>query len=123
MDLITPNGTELALLSDTEIQTFGDVKTASHKLFAQGIKAVLAKGGHFEWLGETVRDYLLTANEIYAFSHARQQSVNTHGTGCTYASTVGAMLATGFDLADAVTVATAYLQKAYRKNKAEGKLL
>lgn len=86
VDLITPNGTELALLSDTEIQTFGDVKTASHKLFAQGIKAVLAKGGHFEWLGETVRDYLLTANEIYAFSHARQQSVNTHGTGCTYVS-------------------------------------
>lgn len=52
VDLITPNGTELALLSDTEIQTFGDVKTASHKLFAQGIKAVLAKGGHFEWLGK-----------------------------------------------------------------------
>ncbi|HHW7473615.1 TPA: thiamine phosphate synthase [Mannheimia haemolytica] len=120
VDLITPNGTELALLSDTEIQTFGDVKTASHKLFAQGIKAVLAKGGHFEWLGETVRDYLLTANEIYAFSHARQQSVNTHGTGCTYASAVGAMLATGFDLADAVTVATAYLQKGLSEKQGRG---
>ncbi len=70
--------------------------------------------------GETVRDYLLTANEIYAFSHARQQSVNTHGTGCTYASAVGAMLATGFDLADAVTVATAYLQKGLSEKQGRG---
>ncbi|MFA9487643.1 MULTISPECIES: thiamine phosphate synthase [unclassified Mannheimia] len=120
VDLITPNGTELALLTETEINTFDDVKIASQKLFAQGVKAVLAKGGHFEWQGESVCDYLITAQEIFSFTHQRVQSVNTHGTGCTYASAVGSMLATGFDLADAVTVATAYLQKGLSEKQGRG---
>ncbi|QLB18364.1 thiamine phosphate synthase [Mannheimia granulomatis] len=120
VDLITPNGTELALLSETEIATFEDVKTAAEKLFAQGIKAVLAKGGHFEWQGEMVDDYLLTPQESYCFSHPRLESVNTHGTGCTFASAIGAMLAKGFDLPDAVTVATAYLQKGLSETEGRG---
>lgn len=120
VDLITPNGTELALLSETEITTFEGVKTAAQTLFQQGIKAVLAKGGHFEWQGDTVSDYLLTPHEIYAFKHPRLESVNTHGTGCTFASAIGAMLAKGFDLPDAVTVATAYLQKGLSEKEGRG---
>ncbi|MEG9487334.1 thiamine phosphate synthase [Mannheimia indoligenes] len=120
VDLITPNGTELALLSETEINTFDDVKTAAQMLISQGVKAVLAKGGHFEWQGETVSDYLLNSQEIFSFSHLRLQSVNTHGTGCTYASAVGSMLAKGFDLPDAVTVATAYLQKGLSEKEGRG---
>ncbi|QNS16001.1 thiamine phosphate synthase [Mannheimia bovis] len=120
VDLITPNGTELALLSETEINTFDDVKIAAQMLISQGVKAVLAKGGHFEWQGETVSDYLFNSQEIFSFSHPRLQSVNTHGTGCTYASAVGSMLAKGFDLPDAVTVATAYLQKGLSEKEGRG---
>lgn len=120
VDLMTPNGTELALLSETEITTLDDVKKAAETLFSQGVKAVLGKGGHFEWQGEEVCDYLLTPEEVYCFHHSRLQSVNTHGTGCTFASAIGAMLAQGFDLPDAVTVATAYLQKGLSEKEGRG---
>lgn len=120
VDLITPNGTELSLLSETEITTFEDVKTAAQTLFQQGIKAVLAKGGHFEWQNERVSDYLLTPKEIYVFHHPRLESVNNHGTGCTFASAIGAMLAKGFDLPDSITVATAYLQKGLSEKEGKG---
>lgn len=120
VDLITPNGTELALLTETDIQAFSSIKIAAEKLFTQGVKAVLAKGGHFDWQGESVTDYLLTPQEGYTFSHSRLQSVNTHGTGCTFASAIGAMLAKGFDLPDAVTVATAYLQRGLSEKEGNG---
>lgn len=120
IDLMTPNGTELALLSETDVSTREAVKKAAQVLFSQGIKAVLAKGGHFEWQGEEVNDYLLTPQEVYCFSHSRLDSVNTHGTGCTFAAAIGAMLAKGFDLPDTVTVATAYLQKGLSEKEGKG---
>lgn len=120
IDLITPNGTELSLLTETEINSFDNVKIAAQKLFDQGVKAVLGKGGHFDWQRGNVTDYLLTPQETYSFTHPRLQSVNTHGTGCTFASSIGAMLAKGFDLPDAVTVATAYLQKGLSEKEGKG---
>ncbi|QIW16703.1 thiamine-phosphate diphosphorylase [Pasteurellaceae bacterium RH1A] len=111
IDLITPNGTELELLTQTQVQQFADVEKACQVFLAQGIKAVLAKGGHFDWQGQQVCDYLVTKCQTHAYQHPRLESINTHGTGCTYASAVAAMLAKGFDLADSVTVATAYLQQ------------
>ncbi|BFU60669.1 MULTISPECIES: thiamine phosphate synthase [Rodentibacter] len=120
IDLITPNGTELELLSGVSVENESAVISACKILLKQGIKAVLAKGGHFIWQGEIVVDYLVTPKETYHFRHSRLESINSHGTGCTYASACCAMLARGFSLEDAITVATAYLQQGLAEKTSRG---
>lgn len=45
VDILTPNETELEILTDTKVHTFEDIKRSSHKLLAQGIKAVIVTVG------------------------------------------------------------------------------
>jgi hydroxymethylpyrimidine/phosphomethylpyrimidine kinase len=69
------------------------------------------KGGHAK--GGTCTDLLVMQNaKTASFSAPRIDTRNTHGTGCTYSSTIAANLAKGLELQEAVAQAHSYLQGA-----------
>jgi hydroxymethylpyrimidine/phosphomethylpyrimidine kinase len=105
--LLTPNAPELAVLADVEVADEADLLLAAQELLGQGVRAVLAKGGHLD--GPTVVDWLVSANAQQRFEAPRVSTRHTHGTGCTLASAVATGLARGLPLATAVARGRAYL--------------
>jgi len=107
-DLLTPNLPEAARLLGID----DNPATQAKALQALGPKAVLIKGGHAE--GDICTDLLLTKDDSHEFAAQRINTRNTHGTGCTYSSTIAANLAKGMDMPKAVETAHNYLRAAIK---------
>lgn len=112
--LLTPNLPEAArLLDEPEATTPEEMAAQGQRLLAMGPKAVLMKGGHAS--GGTCTDILVDASGVIGTYQAlRIETKNTHGTGCTYAATIAALLAQGLELTAAVAAAHHYLQAAIK---------
>ena len=113
--VLTPNLPEAArLLGCDPARTTGEMAEQGQALLALGARHVLMKGGHAE--GETCTDLLIGPDPLspnpLSLSAPRQQTRNTHGTGCTLSSAIAAGLAQGLDVAWAVTRAHGWLQLA-----------
>jgi hydroxymethylpyrimidine/phosphomethylpyrimidine kinase len=108
--VITPNIPEAEALTGLAIATVEDMQRAAEALLAQGVAAVLLKGGHMA--GETLTDLLVTRHGVTRFDSPRIASRHTHGTGCTLASAIAAGLAQGMALVPAVARARAYVRAA-----------
>jgi len=111
--VITPNLPEAAkLLGCEEAFNEDEMRQQARQLIDTGIKAVLVKGGHLS--GQTSTDVLIVDHDSIEFPHARIDTINTHGTGCTLSSAIAAGLAKGEDLESAVTRAQDYVHNAIR---------
>jgi len=112
--IVTPNTIEAKALygagSNSEINT----------LINETHCALLLKGGHASQADHsTITDelfHLRQQGEIHAhrFTHPRVHTTNTHGTGCTLASSIAANLAHGLDLTDACAKSITFLQRCLR---------
>jgi len=111
--VITPNIPEAEVLIGEKILTENGKKDACKKLIAYGCGAVIVKGGHMQ--GAISSDLLYDGKEFYEFSTPRIETKNTHGTGCTFASSVAARLAKGLSLVDAVEDAKNYITNAIKR--------
>ena len=111
--LVTPNVHEAEHLTDVEIDTPDDLRTAAEALLAYGPDAVLVKGGHLSGADDAV-DVLVDGETTRRFQAPRIDTEHTHGTGCTYASAIAAHLAKGHDLGMAVDRAKRYVTGAIR---------
>jgi hydroxymethylpyrimidine/phosphomethylpyrimidine kinase len=111
--LVTPNAPEASAMSGVDVRTVDDMQHAADRLLLMGPEAVLIKGGHLE--GNTVVDLLRTADGFERrFESPRQETLSTHGTGCTLASAVAIGLAEGMTLEGAVQKAEEYVHEAIR---------
>jgi len=110
--VLTPNVPEAEALAGRTVSGEGDMDALGEALLALGPRAVLLKGGHMA--GGVVRDRLVTAAGIRIFENPRIDTLHTHGTGCTLASSIAAGLAQDLTLEDAVVRAEAYLHEAIR---------
>lgn len=108
--LITPNLPEAEVLSGMTITDTDGMADAGKKLLDMGAGAVLVKGGHLP--GPSVIDLLVTRETIERYEFARIETMNTHGTGCTLASAISALIAQGVPLIEAVRRARAYVWRA-----------
>lgn len=108
--LLTPNAPEAEALTGETVVTTDDLRRAGEALLMAGAKAVLMKGGHVP--GPRVVDILMTPDGETVFEAERQETRNTHGTGCTLASACAVGLAQGLTLTEAVARAWAYVQEA-----------
>lgn len=109
--LVTPNLDEAALLTGRPVADVPGMMAAGRTLLEAGARAVLVKGGHLRG-GDTLTDVLVTRDGTRHFTHARQATTSTHGTGCTLSAAVTAGLALGLPLEPAVERALGYLQRA-----------
>ena len=109
--IVTPNLPEAAALLDEPIA--GDLATAERQaraLLAFGPQAVLVKGGHAT--GREAIDVLASHNGIEHLSARWIDTRNTHGTGCTLAAAIAALLARGLTPGAAVVGAKHFLTAA-----------
>ena len=111
--VVTPNIPEAEVLTGMKIASSEEVRKAATLILGMGAESVVVKGGHLEgppidlfYDGQTFREY-----------HAQRiDTKNTHGTGCTFASSIAAGLAMGQDVTDAVAAAKEYVTEAIRAN-------
>ena len=117
--LVTPNAPEAEVLSGKAVDGVNGQRRAAEALLEQGAKAALVKGGHIP--GKTLIDVLQTTQGEWIFESERIETTSTHGTGCTLASAVSALIAQGQSLPDAVEGARDYLYGAIKNAKGFGK--
>lgn len=117
--LLTPNLPEAEALSARKISRPEEMAEAGRALLALGAKAVLMKGGHLD--GPQITDLLVTPAGVRRFSHPRQETSSTHGTGCTLASAIATGLGQGLALESAVERGIAFVIAAMAQAPGLGK--
>lgn len=115
--VVTPNLPEAAALLDRPVEQERDMQQAVRDLYALGPRYVLLKGGHLA--GDPV-DLLYNGQQVIVLRSARIPTRHTHGTGCTYAAAITALLARGYLVEQAVREARAYLVGAIEHAQAIG---
>lgn len=108
--LLTPNIPEAELLAGRPIETEDAMESAGRALLAEGPAAILMKGGHLH--GSRCIDLLIEASGTQRWESPRQETTQTHGTGCSLASAIACGLASGHSMPQAVGRAREWLQGA-----------
>jgi len=104
--VITPNLPEASVLLGRPVRDEAAMRAAARDLHALGPRYVLLKGGHLS--GDAV-DVLYDGETYVELRAARIATRHTHGTGCTYAAAITALLARGLPVEQAVRQAREYL--------------
>ncbi|WP_300828599.1 bifunctional hydroxymethylpyrimidine kinase/phosphomethylpyrimidine kinase [uncultured Rikenella sp.] len=110
--VVTPNIPEAQRLTGLSIASPDDYEAVWERFRAMGAQAVLLKGGHLT--GDRLTDTLFSTGDptAHAYTHARIETRNTHGTGCTLSSALAVYLAMGLPLAEATGEATDFIHDA-----------
>jgi hydroxymethylpyrimidine/phosphomethylpyrimidine kinase len=112
--LVTPNAPEAEALTGIAVRDVEGQRAAAAALVERlGARAALVKGGHVE--GDVIRDVLFSEGGYRVFESPRIDTRATHGTGCTLASAIAALLAQGAALEAAVERARGYLMGAIKR--------
>lgn len=111
-DVVTPNAEEAAVLTGRPVRTEDEARGAADRILAMGPRAVVLKGGHLAT--DDVVDLLVTAEGAVALRGPRHPGRHTHGTGCTFAAAMAAVLARGGGREQAFREARAYVDGAIR---------
>lgn len=117
--IVTPNAPEAEVLSGKAVDGINGQRRAAEALLERGAQAVLVKGGHIP--GRVLVDVLQTTRGEWIFESERIETTSTHGTGCTLASAIAALVAQGHDMPDAVEQARDYLYGAIKAAPGLGK--
>jgi hydroxymethylpyrimidine/phosphomethylpyrimidine kinase len=112
-EVVTPNLGEVLLLTGVEVRGLGDLREAAEAVKALGPRWVLVKGGHLPGSEDAI-DLLFDGDTAVEITASREETADTHGTGCTLAAAIAAELAKGSDMVRAVRAAKAYVTGAIR---------
>ncbi|KAG8364072.1 hypothetical protein BUALT_Bualt19G0088000 [Buddleja alternifolia] len=111
-DIVTPNLREAsALLGGIPLESVADMRSAAKSIHDIGPRNVLVKGGDLPASSDAV-DVLFDGKDFYEFRSSRIKTSNTHGTGCSLASSIAAELARGSSVFFAVKTAKRYVETA-----------
>jgi len=121
--VVTPNLFEAAILAGVDPVVDADTDTMvelARRIHDLGATWVLVKGGHLPGVhgpgagsapGQ-VADVLFDGTDVTVLTQSRVATRNNHGTGCSLASAVAALLASGHDVPDAVARAKGFVHRA-----------
>jgi len=110
--VVTPNIPEAAVLAGMPIHSLADAREAARRIHAFGPEVVIVKGGHLE--GPEVVDLVYDGTRLVELAGPRVAGRHTHGTGCTFAATITALLALGAPVEEAAQGAKAFVTGAMR---------
>ncbi len=116
--LITPNAPEAEIVTGKSVDGINGQRRAAEILLKRGAKGALVKGGHIP--GRVIVDVLQTEHGEWLFESERIDTSSTHGTGCTLASAIAALIAQDRPVNDAVEAARDYLHEAIRTARGFG---
>jgi len=126
--VLTPNLPEAEVLLDRTISLPEEIREAARELQRMGADNVVIKGGHARKdqspllpgahtameSGDLCVDLLFNGRDFFQFASPWVDTLNDHGTGCTFASAVAALLARGKEIEAAVRGAKDYVYAALR---------
>ncbi|XP_021718433.1 thiamine biosynthetic bifunctional enzyme TH1, chloroplastic-like isoform X2 [Chenopodium quinoa] len=116
-DLVTPNLKEASyLLGGMHLESVADMRSAAKLIHDMGPRNVLVKGGDLPASMDAV-DVFFDGENLYELGSKRINTRNTHGTGCTLASSIAAELAKGLPMLSAVKIAKRYVETALNYGK------
>ena len=98
--ILTANIPEAYAITNINIESVSDVKTAIKKLYDFGPKYVLLKGGHLE-TSESV-DILYDGKKNYEFKLPKIKNRKAHGSGCSLSALIAGYIALGLKPIEAV---------------------
>jgi hydroxymethylpyrimidine/phosphomethylpyrimidine kinase len=107
--VVTPNLPEAGVLIGREVTRADQMQDAARAIIDLGVRSAIVKGGHLA--GEAV-DVFYDGDRFLELPAPRIPTTSTHGTGCTLASAIAALLARGESLERAITGAKAYVTAA-----------
>lgn len=113
--LITPNVPEAETLLGIKIREPEDLRVAARAFHEQYGCAALIKGGHLATKDVAI-DLLHDGATELLLEAPRARNVATHGTGCTYAGAIAALLARGESVQDAVFGAKSFVTNAIHQS-------
>ncbi|MGB9590953.1 MAG: bifunctional hydroxymethylpyrimidine kinase/phosphomethylpyrimidine kinase [Candidatus Kryptoniota bacterium] len=111
--VVTPNKIELELLQKSKLNNIEEGINAAIGLSKQYHTSVFLKGGHFD--SDVVNEALIVNDVVYKYLHARYHFSYSHGTGCTFSTTLACLLANGKTLQEACPHASEYVAKRYHE--------
>lgn len=106
--VLTPNLPEAELLLGCSIDEAGGQSEMALALYKRFSVDCVLKGGHLE--GSSLRDVLCTKGHIHEYIFERAPCGSSHGTGCTFAAALTALLACGHAIESAVDGARNYVK-------------
>ncbi|MDP9417946.1 MAG: bifunctional hydroxymethylpyrimidine kinase/phosphomethylpyrimidine kinase [Actinomycetota bacterium] len=113
--VLTPNVREAEVLLGTRIATLADQRQAARALGDLGPSVVVVKGGHAVRGSEDgAVDIVWDGSSMRELSAPRIDTMNNHGTGCSFASAIAAGLASGVELWPALERAKRFVQQGIR---------
>jgi hydroxymethylpyrimidine kinase/phosphomethylpyrimidine kinase len=107
--IITPNVPEAEVLLNRSITTLDERRAAARELRQLGPRAVIVKGGH---AGGEATDVYFDGDELIELTAHRIDTLNTHGSGCTFSAAIAAGLARGLEPLAATREAKAFITHA-----------
>lgn len=110
--VVTPNLPEAGVLIDREVSSLAGMRDAARAIVDLGARSVIVKGGHLD--GDAI-DIFYDGSIFTELPARRIETTSTHGTGCTLASAIAALLARGESLEAAITTAKAYVTAAIER--------
>ncbi|MCF2858931.1 thiamine phosphate synthase [Pseudoalteromonas sp. SMS1] len=111
VDVITPNTHETQILTGIYLIGPDAVREAGKKLCSLGVKAVIIKGGHWDYPKGYCIDYCWHDDEEYWLGNEAINTPHAHGTGCTLSSVIAACLSKEYPLKDAFILGKAYINQ------------
>ena len=107
--VFTPNLLEAGVLLGREVRTSGEQREAARELAAHTDGVVVVKGGHAT--GDAV-DVVCDGASVSELPASRVDTINNHGSGCSFASATAAGLAHGLRADDALRRAKDFVHRA-----------
>ncbi len=115
--VLTPNSIEACQLAD--LNGSSTIKSLGVSLLKNGPDYVLITGGHVN--GSIIRNHLFNQHKKTETYESTRQTGDFHGTGCTLASSIAALMAKGYSVPEAVESAQVYVDKAIKQAVQFGK--
>jgi hydroxymethylpyrimidine/phosphomethylpyrimidine kinase len=118
--LVTPNLPEAEMLVGRKLRTLEDLHAAAREIYERFGCPTLVKGGHLPH-APAAMDVFHDGLHSRLLIAARVRGVSTHGTGCTYAAAITALLARGERLPRAVELAKRFITRAIANSRKVGR--
>ena len=110
--VLTPNRREASVLLGRTVHTLDDQRDAARALHAAGAETVVVTGGDAPDNTDEAVDVACSADGLVELRSSRIPTVNTHGSGCSFASAVAAGLARGQPVSAALRDAKSFVHAA-----------
>lgn len=109
--VITPNLNEAQILTDLTILTRDDMLKAGQKLLTFGCQSVVVKGSFFR--DDNLPDLYICQDSGHLWLESeRIDTINNHGTGCTFSAAIAAFMGLDNSVLESVKSAKKYITEA-----------